>query len=224
MKKELKELLELPIYGTLEAARYVGVPYQTLRYWLKGSESVSPIINPAATNPLRLSFLNLLESHMLGAMRGIYGLRLPRVRRAIRTAERLFPSLHPLVECQFQTDQIDLFIEKLPHELINLSRGGQFAIKEALEMHLQRIEPDPSGLFNFFPFVEERSPSEPKLIMMNPAVAFGKPVITGTGISTALVASRFHARESIRDLAEEYNRSEKEIEEAIRWESKLLAA
>ncbi len=224
MTNALQETFEVPIYGTVEAARYLRVPYQTLRYWIRGSESVPPLIRLAGDDPPRLSFMNLLECHMLSAMRAIYKVRIPRVRRALTTVENLFPSPHPLVDLDFHTDRVDLFIQRLPQEIINLSRGGQLGIKEVLTVHLQRIERDPSGLLSFFPFVEKRSPAEPKIIMINPAVAFGKPVIAGTGISTAVIAARFHARESISDLAKEYGRTANEMEEAVRWESVALAA
>jgi len=225
MKKEIHEMLEVPIYGTVEAAHYVRVPYQTLRYWIRGSESVPPLIDLASKEPPRLSFSNLLECHIMSAMRALYEIRIPKVRSALATLKRLFPdSLHPLVDVDLQTNRIDLFVEQLPDEIINLSKGGQLGIKQFLKMHLERIERDPAGLFTFFPFVEERSAREPKVIMMNPGVAFGKPVITGTGISTAVIAARFHARESISDLSREYDRTESEMEEAVRWESRALAA
>jgi uncharacterized protein (DUF433 family) len=63
--------------------------------------------------------------------------------------------------------------------------------------------------------------SEPKTIEINPMIGFGKPVIAGTEISTAIIASRCNARESIAALAEEYGRTPQEIEEAIRWERAL---
>lgn len=224
MKTDLHEFLEVPIYGTVEVARYLRVPYQTLRYWLLGSRSVPPLVSLARQQPPRLSFMNLLECHMLSAMRALYNLRIPKVRRALTTAKNIFPSQHPLVDLDFETDNVDLFVKRLPHELINLSRGGQLAIEEVLKIHLQRIERDPTGLFSFFPFVETKSSAEPKIIVMNPAVAFGKPVIVGTGISTAVIAARFHARESISNLAKEYGRHESEMEEAVRWESAPIAA
>jgi uncharacterized protein (DUF433 family) len=89
---------------------------------------------------------------------------------------------------------------------------------------LERIEREPNGIFQFFPFVRERSAKEPKLIVINPAIGFGKPVIAGTGISTAVIASRFNARESMPALAEEYGLEERQIEEAIRWETRAVAA
>jgi uncharacterized protein (DUF433 family) len=69
----------------------------------------------------------------------------------------------------------------------------------------------------------ERTQNEPKLILINPAVGFGKPVIAGTGISTTVVASRFNARESKDDLAKESGVKPRQIEEAIRWEQKTAA-
>jgi uncharacterized protein (DUF433 family) len=89
-----------------------------------------------------------------------------------------------------------------------------------MELYLERVERDPRGLFKLYPFVMERTPNEPRLIQINPAVGFGKPVIAGTGISTAVVASRFNARESIDDLASEYGVKLRQIEEAIRWEQR----
>jgi uncharacterized protein (DUF433 family) len=86
------------------------------------------------------------------------------------------------------------------------------------------VKIEPQGLFRFFPFVREPRPSEPKTIEINPMVGFGKPVIAGTGISTAIIASRFNARESVNSLAEEYGCTSQQIEEAIRWEGSLPVA
>ncbi len=223
MHDEIRSLYETPAYGLVEAAHYLRVPYQTLRYWLTGFNRMPPMIKMASNDPPRLSFINLLECHVLSAMRSVYDLRLPKVRRGLANLAKYTHSVHPLVDQQFFTDKADLFIQQVD-TLVNLSRGGQLAIPETLEAHLQRIERDPQGLFKFFPFVRERSLREPKFILIDPSIGFGKPVITGTGISTAVIAARFEARESIRDLAEEYGRPEQEIEEAVRWETIKFAA
>jgi uncharacterized protein (DUF433 family) len=206
---------EFPAYGIVEAARYLRIPYQTLRYWLTGFARVKPIIRMAGEN--RLSFMNLLECHVLAGMRRDYNLRLPNVRSALTNLARHSPSSHPLVDQPLETDGVDLFIRKIGR-LENLSKHSQLEISEFLEIHLRRIEKDTAGLFRFFPFVMERSPSEPKLILIDPRVGFGKPVIAGTGISTGIIAARFNARESMDELAQEYGRTKEEIEEAIRWE------
>lgn len=218
------KVLETPIYGLVDAAHYLRVPYNTLRYWTRGSELVSPIVHLAGDNPPRLSFVNLMECHIISAMRTRYDLRLPRVRRALETLAKLFPFRHPLLDAPLETDSVDVFIREHEAEIVNLSRGGQLGFRDILQMHLQRIERSADDMLIFFPFVEKRSPDEPKIITMSPVISFGRPVIYGTGIATAVIASRFHARESIGDLAIEYGRKDQEIEEAIRWESRTALA
>lgn len=217
MKREARSLVEWPAYTAAEAARYVRVPLQTLRYWCLGREPIPALIRIAGTDPTRLSYLNILECHMLSSMRSLYNLRLPKVRRALRNLGKLRDSLHPLLDEVFKTNRVDLFIEEFGG-LVNLTKDGQLEMEPIVKLHLERIERAPAGMFRFFPFVEKRSQDEPKFIVLDPTVGFGKPVISGTGISTSVIAGRFHARESISALAEEYGRSEVEIEEAIRWE------
>jgi uncharacterized protein (DUF433 family) len=212
-------LYEEPAYGISEAAVYLKVPYSTLRYWL-GLSKLPPIIQPAGSDPVRLSFMNLLESHALAAMRNLYNLKLPKVRSALRKVSEQAPQPHPLVTQVFLTDRKDLFIERMD-KLVNVSAKTPQLNLDFYRMYLERVETDPKGLFRFFPFVVEPRPSEPKTIEINPMIGFGKPVIAGTGISTAIIASRFNARESIAALAEEYGRTPQEIEEAIRWERAL---
>jgi len=215
-------LYEQPAYGLSEAAVYLKVPYQTLRYWLTGFNARAPIVVPTEKGPVRLSFMNLLECHVLAGMRKIYDLKLPKVRRALVKIGKDFPQPHPLVSVPFLTDRSNLFIEKMG-KLINVSQHGQMGLS-FYHMHLERVAIDAGGFYRFFPFVVEPKPSEPRNIEINPLVGFGKPVIAGTGISTAIIASRFNARESGPDLAAEYGCTLQQIEEAIRWERALPLA
>jgi uncharacterized protein (DUF433 family) len=214
--------LELPLYGLAEASLYLRVPMTTLEYWVFGRGRIQPMIRAASKQPRSLSFMNLLECHMLAAMRKVYDLRLPKIRKAIAHLSATTAFRHPLIEQPLYTDRTDLIIKEMD-KLLNISRGGQFVIPQIMDIHLERIEYE-KGKFKFYPFVRERSASEPKQIVINPAVGFGKPVIAGTGISTAVIASRFNARESVPDLAKEYGLQESQIEEAIRWETRAVAA
>jgi uncharacterized protein (DUF433 family) len=220
----LNKIFETPIYGMVDAANYLHIPYQTLRYWTLGRESMGPIVKLAGMEPPRLSFMNLLECYMLSSMRRKYNLRLPKVRKALRTLAEMHPSPHPLVDNRLETDTVDVFIREHGGELLNLNRPDQRSFKEVLNLYLQRIERGEKGMLSFFPFVEKATVSEPKIIMINPGISFGRPVIAGTGIPTAVIASRFHARDSVSELAKEFGRTEREIEEAIRWETRAIAA
>jgi uncharacterized protein (DUF433 family) len=216
-------LYDEPAYGVSEAALYLKVPYNTLRYWLTGFHRMPPVVLPAQADPVRLSFVNLLECHVLAGMRKLYDLKLPKVRFAVRQVSEKLGKSHPLVTEVFFTDRKDLFVEKLG-ELINVSRPQQQMGFDFYRMFLERVETDPKGTMKFFPFVGAPNANEPKTIEINPLVGFGKPVIAGTGISTAIIAARFNARESVKDLAEEYGCAPAKIEEAIRWERPIPLA
>ena len=76
-----------------------------------------------------------------------------------------------------------------------------------------------------YPFTRKRDfQEEPKAVVIDLQVCFGRPVLAGTGISTAVIAERYKAGESVDDLADEYGRQRFEIEEAIRCELTVEAA
>src|SRR5580658_3733298 len=164
-----KNIMEIPIYGVSEAAQYLRVPLNTLRYWTRDETSVGPLVRLAGKDPARLSFHNLLECHMISSMRAVYDVRLPKVRKALKALAKYVHHEHPLIEQAFQTDRRDLFIEHLGN-IVNLSgKEEQILIPDVMKFYLERIERDPNGLFKLHPFVMERKESEPKLIQLNPA-------------------------------------------------------
>lgn len=222
---------ELPNYRLPEAAHYLRIPQSTLRMWIlgqgygtaRGHRRSHPIITIAADDPPRLSFVNMVEAHVLSAIRYQHGVSLPAVRRAVEYLTREFGSRHPLAEEQFQTDGVNLFVERLG--LLNVSAPGQFAICEILVALLRRIERDERGLaIRLYPFSRRPAATlpglaeSPRLVVIDPTVGFGRPVLSGTGVTTLSIAERFDAGESIEDLAADYGRPRGEIEEAIRCE------
>lgn len=224
---------DIPAYMLHEAARYTGVPFNTLRSWVSGRSYSTeggmkysrPLIIRSDKNENLLSFTNLIEAHVLNAIRRKHTVAMPRVRKALDYLSKQFDSKHPLAEHDFETDGIDLFVEKYG-DLINVSQSGQLAMKQVFEMYLKRIERDEYGLARqLFPFTRTaKHVNDPKIVAINPRVAFGKPVISGTGIPTTIIAERYKTGESITEIADDYGRKQIEIEEAIRCEFDLKAA
>jgi uncharacterized protein (DUF433 family) len=170
-----------------------------------------------------LSFVNLIELHVLAAIRRHHGVDMPRVRTALRHLERRFDSRHPLVDREMLTDGTDLFTEQLG-TLVNLSREGQLAMRETLGAHLHRIERDAKGLaIRLYPFTRAGVAAAPRFIVIDPRTAFGRPVIAGSRIPTADVFERFKAGDSLETLVAEYGRQTEEIQEAIRYEADRAA-
>jgi len=221
---------ELAAYDLAEVSHYVRVPVATLRYWVLGREASAgsngykPVISPAEKDPVILSFVNLVEVHVLSAIRRQHQVPLPEVRKALNYVKQHFPSPHPLADQVFETDGLSLFVEKYG-QLINASKEGQLAMREVLEAHLHRIERDPSGApRKLFLFTRMARTDEPKTVVVDPFVSFGRPILAGTSIPTIAVAERYKAGETIESLALDYECSSIQIEEAIRCEFELRAA
>ncbi len=223
---------ELPAYRLSEASHYLRMPLATLRSWAvgrhyptqSGKRFFKPLIKLPERQALVLSFMNLVEAHVLDAIRREHEIPLVKVRRALDYLQRQFPSKHPLADQRFETDGLDLFVEKYG-SLINISREGQLAVRHLLEAHLRRIERDETGLaVRLFPFTRRRELDEPKVVVIDPRVSFGRPVLVGTGIPTSVIAERYKAGESMDQLADDYGRQRLEIEEAIRCELEVQAA
>ncbi|MBI1815354.1 MAG: DUF433 domain-containing protein [Deltaproteobacteria bacterium] len=232
LRTATQDLREMPSYRITEAAHYLGMPLATLRAWTLGQPYATrtgprlfaPLIGIAQRKPPLLSFLNLVEIHVLDAIRREHKLSLQKVRKALRYLREQCPSAHPLADQKFMTDGLDLFTTRYG-QLINISRAGQLAMRELLEAHLRRIERDPAGIpIKLYPFTRRHDADEPKRIVIDPTVSFGRPVLAGTGIATAVVTERYKAGESVDDLAEDYGRDRLDIEEAIRCELEVQAA
>jgi uncharacterized protein (DUF433 family) len=229
---EEKDVRELPAYGIAEAAHYLLVPRATLRSWVAGMSYGSgserklfkAVIQPAAKSPVALSFINLIEAHVLAAIRRKHRVDMPAVRRAIDFLKNRLGSAHPLADHKFETNGVDLFISRYG-EFISVSQGGQLAVRQLLKAHLRRIDRDEKGFpLRLYPFTRMGDVDQPKNIVIDPFVSFGRAVISGTGVSTELVAERFKAGESADELANDYGCDREKIEEAIRCELNLAEA
>ncbi len=211
MRPDYLDLNETPSYGLPEASAYLRLPYGVVREWVSKEGPV-----PAAGKNL-LSFSNLLELHVLKALRKSHKLKMQSIRKGLGFYRAEFGSVHPLLDPRIETDGISLILRE-DDAYVNLSRAGQTALQAIVATYLRRIDTADSGRKDFFPFVRDAAEDEPRSIQISPALAFGKPVLAGTGISTEVVAGRFLARDSIVELAEEYRVNPRLIEEAIRWE------
>jgi uncharacterized protein (DUF433 family) len=222
----------LPAYTIAEAAHYLRMPQETLRSWAVGrvypvlgkAKRSRPLIHLDDHNRKHLSFFNLVEAHVLAAIRRRHGVKLPKVRIALDYVRRQFRIERPLVDEAFQTDGLDLFVERYG-KLINASLEGQEAMKEIISVYLHRIERDTNGLpIRLYPFTrdsesEQAPKSDPRLVVMNPAVSFGRPVISGTGIPVAAIFERYRAGDSVASLVNDFRLKTSAVEEAIRCEA-----
>ena len=209
-----------PAYTFREAAHYLRLPLPTLRSWSLGIGKTKPVFLIDDPQHCYLSFMNVVEAHVLAGIRRQHGVGLPQVRRALDYVRDKCGVDRPLIDQSFETDGRFLFIKQL-EKLINASKGGQLAMPDLLPQ-LERIERDATGLpVKLYPCTRPapacNPASDPRIVVMNPRVSFGRPSVGG--IATSTIWSRFCAGDSPSHLAEDYGLPAEAIEEAIRCEA-----
>lgn len=210
-----------PLYSLAEVSRYARVFPGTLRSWT-GLKEGKAIVLPASTGVLApYSFINIVESHVLVALRRVHRVPMQRVRKAVEWMMQHCDTDHPLAELDLETDGYNVFVRELGMP-VNASKIGQIGIPQVLANYLHRIERDKHHTpIRFYPLTYDASPKE---VMMDPAVVYGRPVIVGTRITTVMVYDRFSGGESIATIAADYDLSITSVEEALRCERELRAA
>ena len=221
-----RDLREMPAYGIPEAAGYLRLPVSTLRAWLLGQryrvgeqpKFFKPVIDIADRKERQLSFINLVEAFVLAGIRREHEIPLPKVRKAVDYLRRTFNTTRPLAHEQFETDGIDLFVEKMG-SLIGATQEGQIQMRDIIRDRLERVHRDPKGVpekIVLFPARRERAQSAD--VVIDPRLSFGRPVLDRFGVRTAILAERFDAGDDIDVLAREYSAPPEAIQNAIRCE------
>lgn len=215
-----------PAYSLAEAAHYLRLSPATLRSWVvgrpyptsAGPRTSQPLLQAARKQPTLLSFWNLVEAHVIRALRTEHGVSVPDLRKALRYAEKELGIENLLLSKDLMTDAGRLFLERYG-QLIDLSNSGQLAMRRLLQAHLKRVEWDTRRLpIRLYPFLSADAVAEDRPITIDPQVAFGRPVVQRVGVSTRVIAERLDAGESVPDIAIDYDLSESEVEQAVLYE------
>lgn len=215
-----------PTYSFFEAAVCVRLPVATLRVWAlgrtypttAGPKQTLAMFRIADRESRLLSFVNLIEAHVLRGLRTKQEFTMHHVKRALKELVRHEPPAHPLAFEDFLTDGADLFIERFG-ALINLNRAGQIAMQETFKAHLKRIEREGTeGPVRLFPFIRSEDVEGSRTVSVSPKIAFGRPVIAGTRVTTAEIASRVNAGETLDRVAEDFDLTPQQVTDAILFE------
>ncbi len=222
---EKLDLRDQAAYGLAEAARYLKLPAPTLRSWVagraypkaKGIGHFRPVIHPPQKQPPVLSFWNLIESHVLRSLRTDHGVSLKDMREALAYAERTLSIYRLLLRRELRTDAGRVFLDRYG-ELIELSASGQLAMRKVFEEHLKRVEWDEWKFpIRLYPFVSGDTTAN-RTIAIDPKIAFGRPVVARTGVSTGAIAGRIDAKEPTAEVAADYDLTVEEVEQAVLYE------
>lgn len=228
------DVRSLPAYTLGDAARYLHIPPSTVRCWVLGQDypvghgevkHLPPVIKAADEEQRMLSFTNLTELHVLSLTRREFKVPMPVVRKTIEFLKRDMGVKRPLAEIDLFTDRMDLFIERMG-DYMSASGSKQIQPRTIVQGYLQRIERDQHGApLKLYPLVRSlrEKPDQQPVIEIDPSVAFGRPVLSHTGIRTSIILDRWKAGESMASIADDYDQPVALIEEVIRCETDRAA-
>jgi|SRR5215469_757573 len=215
-----------PAYPFSEAAHYLRLPVSTLRAWCVGQDyqykghpkRYQKVIQLDGTTHEGLSFLNLVEAHVLSALRRLHSISLPKIRNALKIIREEMGVERPLADAKFATIGLQLYVEHALG-LLDVSKR-QYEFQGIVDAYLRRVERSPAGVpIKLYPFTRKNVLTDTESpVVIDPTVQFGRPVLVGTRVPTAVLADRFKAGDRLEELANDYNTSSQAIEEAIRCE------
>ncbi|MEO6810598.1 MAG: DUF433 domain-containing protein [Isosphaeraceae bacterium] len=212
------------VYNLPEAARLTGLTPSRVREWFLGrpSETSRQPVFQGDYEPINgdraISFLDLIELYIAGSLRN-HGLSLQRLRRIHSKMSEHLNSKHPFSQREILTDGVDLFIrndEDGRDELVDILRD-QRVFPSILLPFLKSIEFDPSNHL-----AKRWNISE--MVVVDPSICFGKPIIDPVGMSTTILAQAYRANGDDADLvAYWYNVKPEHVMAAVEFENRLAA-
>jgi uncharacterized protein (DUF433 family) len=213
-------LLDREIYSSADVDRLVGLHPGTARRWLEGYERAGrfyePVLREHPTGRDIVTWGEMVEARLLAEFRSRQ-VPVQRMRPAIVRLREEF-GRYPLADARPFLDvegrelvravQEEVGIDR-PLQLV-VVRNGQTILAEATERFNKAARYHDGVVSSILP-----APRAPEVIM-DPARSFGQPVVRN--VRTDVVAEGYRAGASRDELADLYDLSPSQVDDAIRFE------
>ncbi len=210
------------VYDTTEASRFTGLRPGRIREWFGGRSDRAPVFQSdyeSAGNPLSMSFLDLVEVFAAGQFRE-HGVTLQFIRKVHLKYQKEWDTRHPFSMEDFRTDGKSIFI-------VQAQADGDQSVYDAMTKNLvfeKIILPVLSKIDYEHATKLAMRWHLADLVVLDPAVCFGKPSIEGLGITTRVISDSFYAHsQNARAVAKWYEIDEKHVLAAVSYESGTAA-
>ncbi len=210
--------ISVPLYTIAEAAQYVGLPYSTLHSWINPSGDRDPLVTSLARTGYQASipFIGLAEAFVLQAARGA-GVPRHRIRPCVQAVKDGLGIEHALASRLLYTDGAELLVRyAADDEDLEVARTRQRQLTETVKHQLQLITYADDGYAARL-LLPGYGPAD---VVVDPAVAFGYPVVKGKGTRVKDVLERFWAGEGLRAIAYDFDLNEEAVEALLRAQTR----
>jgi uncharacterized protein (DUF433 family) len=229
------ELLEMPRYSTAMASRLAGLTAARVSRWLRGYEYTwttgdgeehrkrqTPIVGrKGPPEESYASFLDLMD--LLIAKELLRkGLPLQRLRRALSEVQHIIGERHFAQE-KFLTDGDKLFfrLRRQKGLILELLAGGQLALAPIIEQLAEEVTFDSITGYA----IRWRPKEAGGLVLLDPLISFGQPVLTERRIPTYALWDQFVGENrDLEKVADWFGINTDEVLAAVRYEERLAAA
>lgn len=214
-------LLDRAIYSYADVDRLVGVHSGTARRWLEGyarkGHFYSPVLRPEPTGSDAVTWGEMVEARLLAEFRD-RDVPLHRMRPAIVELRKEFGP-YPLANARPFLEVEGRELVRKVQDSVGLERGlqlvvvrsGQLMLTDEAERFRGAVEYDMQGTVKLL-----RPHAVTPDVVMDPQRAFGQPAIRN--VRTDTLAEEYRAGTSRDDLADLYDLTAEQVDEAIRFE------
>lgn len=213
-------MLDRAIYSYSDVDRLVGVREGTARRWLegyaRGGKFYDPVLREAPSGTDVVTWGEMVEARLLAEFRS-RDVSVQRLRPAVELLREEF-GRYPLALAQPFLDVEGRELVRIVQEKVGLERqlqlvvvrNGKSMMAAATERFRNAVEYDDGVVGRLRP--DPRTPD----VFMDPARTFGQPAIRN--VRTDVLAENYRAGSSREELADLYELSLAQIDEAIRFE------
>lgn len=240
MAERSLKLLGLGIYSRGEVARLLNLSSNRVSSWIRGyrytwgpkerrrhgeQPSVIKTDIPIIGGSVAVSFLELVELLVVKQFRD-EGIPLQTVRVAWNHAAQAFKTRHPFANRRVFTDGGHIFMalrddDFAPDVLEVSSRRSPFQI---IAGPIFRHSLDEFEFDEQTELARRWWPLGRKVpVVVDPKIAFGAPVVSGTRVPTTIIA-RYAETRSIKVVADAFDLPRERVEAAVKFESRLARA
>jgi uncharacterized protein (DUF433 family) len=221
----MSAMLGMGVYGLPEAARLTGLKPPRVREWFYGrpcEQARKPVFRSdyqSVGEDRAISFYDLIELFVAGQLRE-HGVSLQNLRRVYEQLQKGLRTKHPFCRREILTKHGQVFT-------LGLDERGRQEVIEVLTQ--QRVFPE--ILLPFLKRIDYDEATEmarrwciADMVVIDPAISLGKPIIEGVGIATAILAAAYRAnRQDVDLVADWFNVHPKHVTAAVEFERSMAA-
>ena len=230
-RTKLESQYNSPMYFPAEVSRFVGISKYRVHRWLEGykytvdskQKQLQPVVQKSWQDkeyPNYASFLDLIDLLFVKQFLD-FGVSLQKLRRALEEAKKILGTSH-FARQKFFTDGKSICLEIVDQgdAILELLTDGQWVISKIIQQLAHQIDFDTSTELarRWFPFKENR------LVVLDPLISFGRPIIITKNITTENIFDLFKAEgEKIDPVCEWMDLTSEEVTAALEFEETLAA-